>query len=58
MNVQIAYKTLWASFTNSLPQHKPSFGIKIVLLGFTKDEFALKRRGQLFLRLTLLNMHL
>ncbi len=45
MNVQITYKTLWASFTNSLPQHKPSFGIKIVLLGFTKDEFALKRHG-------------
>ncbi len=27
----------WARFTNSLRQRKPSFGIKIVLSGFTKD---------------------
>ncbi len=26
-----------ARFTNSVRQHKPSFGIKIVLSGFTKD---------------------
>ncbi len=38
-----------ATFTNSLHQRKPSFGVKIVLSGFTKDtlvELALKRRGQ------------
>ncbi len=29
--------TIWARFTNSLHQHKPSFGVKIVLSGFTKD---------------------
>ncbi len=28
---------LKASFTNSLHQHKPSFAVKIVLSGFTKD---------------------
>ncbi len=28
---------LWARFTNSLRQRKPSFGIKTVLSGFTKD---------------------
>ncbi len=37
------------SFTNSLRQRKASFGIKIVLSGFTKDaqsdKLALKRRG-------------
>ncbi len=35
-------------FTNSLRQHKPSFGVKTVLSGFTKtssEELALKRCG-------------
>ncbi len=30
-------KTVRASFTNSLHQRKPSFAVKIVLSGFTKD---------------------
>ncbi len=42
-------KCLWASFTNSLSQRKPSFGVEIVLSGFTKDarseELVLKRHG-------------
>ncbi len=50
-----------ASFTNSLRQRKPSFGIKIVLSGFTKDAqwriSTEKAWTQLFLHLTLLNMH-
>ncbi len=54
--------TLRASFTNSLHQRKPSFGVKTVLSGFTKDAqwqiSAEKAWTQLFLRLTLLNMHL
>ncbi len=50
---------LRARFTNSLRQCKPSFGVKIVMAGFTRsEELALKRHGQLFLHLTLLNMHL
>ncbi len=36
-HIQCKKYTLWARFTNSLHQHKPSFGIKIVLSGFTKD---------------------
>ncbi len=32
-----AVKLLRASFTNSLHQSKQSFGVKIVLSGFTKD---------------------
>ncbi len=51
-----------ASFTNSLRQRKPSFVIKIVLSGFTKDAqwriSAEKGWTQLFLHLTLLNMDL
>ncbi len=57
---KMPFKGLKASFTNSLRQRKPSFGVKILLSGFTKtrsDELALKRCGQLFLHLTLLNMH-
>ncbi len=49
-----------ASFTNSLRQRKPSFAVKIVLSDFTKDRqwrSSAERRGQLFLHLTLLNMH-
>ncbi len=52
---------LRARFTNSLHQHKPSFGMKIVLSGFTKDAqwkiSTEKAWTQLFLCLTLLNMH-
>lgn len=33
-HAQIRYR---ASFTNSLPQHKPSFSIKIVLSRYTKE---------------------
>ncbi len=29
--------SLWASFTNSLRQRKPSFGVKIVPSGFTRE---------------------
>ncbi len=54
--------TLRASFTNSLHQCKLSFGVKIVLSDFTKDAqwriSAEKAWAQLFLHMTLLNMHL
>ncbi len=53
---------IWARFTNSLGQCTPSFAVKIVLSGFTKDTqwriSAEKVWTQLFLSLTLLNMHL
>ncbi len=53
---------LRASFTSSLRQRRPSFAVKIVLSGFTKDAqwriSAEKAWTQLFLCLTLLNMHL
>ncbi len=53
---------LRARFTISLRQRKPSFGVKIVLSGFTNDTqkiiIMLKGRGQLFVHLILLNMHL
>ncbi len=45
--------SLGASFTNSLHQRKPYFGIKIVPSGFTK-----RRRHKLVLRLVLVNMYL
>ncbi len=56
------YIILWASFTNSFRQWKPSFGVKIILSGFTEEGqwriSAEKAWTQLFLCLTLLNMHL
>ncbi len=65
-NLTTVYKRnvqkLWASFTNSVCQRKPSFGIKIVLSGFNKDaqwRFSAEMAWtQLFLHLTLLNMRL
>ncbi len=36
-NVSQKFKTFFTRFTNSLRQHKPSFGIKIVLSGLTED---------------------
>ncbi len=60
--MKLRFSTSGARFTNSLRQWKPSFGIKIVLSGFTKDAqwriSTEKVWTQLFLRLTLLNMHL
>ncbi len=53
--VIVSYMRQRAIFTNGLCQHKLSFGIKIVL---RSEELALKMYGQLFLCLTLLNMHL
>ncbi len=54
-------RLFFTSFTKSLRQRKPSFGVKIVLSGFTKDAqwriSAGKAWTQLLLRLTLLNMH-
>ncbi len=45
--------TLWARFTKSLRQRKPSFGIKIVaysqdLLKTRSEELVLKRRGHIY----------
>ncbi len=53
------YISICTSFTNSLRQHKPSFGIQIELSGFNKDvQWSLvpKRHGQLLLHLTLFNI--
>ncbi len=55
------FSSLRARFTNSLHQRKPSFGIKIVLSGFTKDaqwRISAEKAWTVFLRSTLLNMHL
>ncbi len=49
--------SFWARFTYNL--QNMYFGVKIVTLGFTKWRIcAGKARTQLFLHLTLLNMHL
>ncbi len=64
--ILIHFWRLRASFTNSLHKRKLSFGIKIVLSGFTKDAQSLIKKKKLrwkgvdtvtFLRLILLNMY-
>ncbi len=61
-NITVNQNIYRARFTNSLWQRKLSFGVKIVLSGFTKDAqwriSTEKAWTQIFLPLTLLNMHL